>query len=118
MPCNVLVVEDEPLARINITHFLQRATHNVYGAESGEAALDLMARMSFNSVISDFRLPGKINGLDVLNHQNATTPGRRLVLITAFGSDDVRSEARALGAVYMEKPLSLHELLSTIEAHP
>jgi DNA-binding NtrC family response regulator len=62
--------------------------------------------MSFNAVISDFRLPGKINGIDVLRHQHATTPGKPLVLITAFGSDQVRSEAGAMGATYMEKPLS------------
>jgi DNA-binding NtrC family response regulator len=117
MPCNVLLVEDEPIARRNITHVLRRATHNVYEAESGEAALDLLARMTYNSVISDFRLRGRLNGLDVLKHQNAIAPGRRLLLITAFGSDDVRSETEALGAVYMEKPLALSELLSIIEGH-
>jgi DNA-binding NtrC family response regulator len=100
----VLLVEDEPIARRNITHVLRRATHKVYEAESGEAAaLDLIDRVSFNSVISDFRLPGRINGLDVLKHHNALAPGRRLLLITAFGSDDVRSETEAMGALYMEK---------------
>ena len=117
MPCNVLLVEDEPLARRNITHFLRRASHNVYEADSGEAALDLMARVSFDGVISDFRLPGRINGLDVLKHQNAMAPGKRLLLITGFGSDDVKSETEALGAVYMEKPLALSEVLSIIEGH-
>ena len=86
MPCNVLLVEDEPIARRNITHALRRAAHNVYEAESGEAALDLMARVSFDSVISDLRLGGRLNGLDVLKHQNAIAPGKRLLLITAFGS--------------------------------
>lgn len=116
MPCNVLLVEDEPLARRNITHILRRAGHNVYEAESGEAAMDLIGRRIFDSVISDFRLSGRINGLDVLKRQNATTPGGRLLLITGFGSDDVRSETQNLGAVYMEKPLELTELLSFIEA--
>jgi DNA-binding NtrC family response regulator len=117
MPCNVLLVEDEPLARRNITHVLHRATHNVYAAESGEAALKLIDRVSFDSVISDLRLPGLVNGLDVLKHQNAIAPGRRLLLITAFGSDDVRSETEAMGALYMEKPLTLSEVLSIIEGH-
>jgi DNA-binding response OmpR family regulator len=118
MPCNILLVEDEALARRNITHILRRAGHNVYEAESGEAAVDLIGRVRFDSVISDFRLPGRINGLDVQKHLNELTPGRRLLLITAFGSDLVRSETQTLGAVYMEKPLSLSELLSIVEAHP
>jgi DNA-binding NtrC family response regulator len=115
MPFNVLLVEDEPIARRNITHVLRRATHNVYEAESGEAALDLMASVSFDSVISDFRLRGRLNGLDVLKHQNAIAPGRRLLLITAFGSDDVRAQTQALGATYMEKPVVLSEVLSIVE---
>jgi DNA-binding NtrC family response regulator len=117
MPCNVLLVEDEPIARRNITLALRRGTHNVYEAESGEAALDLIARIRFDSVISDFRLGGGLNGLDVLRHQNAISPGRRLLLITAFGSDDVRSETEALGGFYLEKPLILSEVLSFIEGH-
>jgi DNA-binding NtrC family response regulator len=115
MSCNILVVEDEPVARRNIAIFLQRASHNVQQVETGEAALSLISRVDFTTVISDFRLPGKINGIDVLKHQSTTASGKRLILITAFGSDDVRTEAEAMGAVYMEKPLSLSDLLSTIE---
>jgi DNA-binding NtrC family response regulator len=115
MSCNILVVEDEPLGRRNMTIFLQLASHNVHQAETGEAAVDLISRINFNTVISDFRLPGRINGIDVLKHQRDRSPGKRLVLITAFGSAQVQSDAEALGAIYMEKPLSLSELLSTIE---
>jgi two-component system response regulator (stage 0 sporulation protein F) len=96
---------------------LRRAKHNVYEADSGEAALDLMGRVNFDSVISDFRLPGRINGLDVLKHQKTIAPGKRLLLITGFGSNDVQSKTEALGAVYMEKPLALNEVLSVVEGH-
>ena len=118
MSCNILVVEDEPRARRNITLFLQRASHNVHQAETGEAAVDLISRINFNTVISDFRLSGTINGIDILKRQRERSPGKRLVLITAFGSAQVQSEAEALGAVYMEKPLSLSELLWNIEPQP
>jgi hypothetical protein len=36
-------------------------------------------------------------------------------LVTGFGSAQVQSDAQALGAVYMEKPLSLSDLLLSIE---
>jgi DNA-binding NtrC family response regulator len=118
MPCTILLVEDEPNARKNIALYLQRANHNVYQAETGEAALGLISRMGFHAVISDLRLPGRVNGIAVLQHQNETSPGKRLVLITAYGSTDVELQAKAVGAVYMEKPLLLKDLLSTIEPHP
>ena len=76
MSCNILLVEDEPIARRNITIFLQRASHNVHQAETGEAAVDLISRINFNTVISDFRLPGRINGIDVLKHQQEKSPGK------------------------------------------
>lgn len=115
MACSILLVEDEAVARRNISIFLQRATHNVHQAPSGEAALDLISRIDFNTVISDFRLPGRLNGIDILKRQREKRlPGNRLVLITAFGSAQVQKEAEAIGAVYMEKPLSLSELLSNI----
>ena len=114
MTCSVLIVEDEAVARRNISIFLKRATHDVHQAETGEAALDLISHIDFDTVISDFRLSGRLNGLDILKHQQERTPGKRLVLITAFGSAQVQAAAEAIGAVYMEKPLSLRELLSTL----
>ena len=114
MPCKILIVEDEPGARRNIAVFLHRASHDVHEAETGEVAFGLISRMSFNAVISDFRLPGRINGIDVLRHQREASPGARLILITGFGSDKVLSDAKAIGADYLEKPLLLAELLSKI----
>jgi DNA-binding NtrC family response regulator len=112
MSCNILVVDDEPLARRNIARFLERAGHRVREADTGEAAIDLIREHEFKTVISDLRLPGEMNGLDVLKHQNLTDPGKRLILITGFGSDEVQSAAKELGAVYLEKPLSMRGLLS------
>jgi CheY-like chemotaxis protein len=117
MSCNVLLVEDEPIARRNIAYALEDAGHNVYPAESGEAAFHLLTRVTFDCVISDFRLPGRVNGLDVLKHQNAIAPGRRLLLVTAFSSEYVRSETESLGAVYMEKPLAITDILSVVTGH-
>jgi DNA-binding response OmpR family regulator len=114
MCCNILVVEDEPLSRHNIVTFLQRAGHHVREADTGEAAIDLITVHDFKAVISDFRLPGEMNGLDVLKHQNQTDPGKCLILITGFGSDEVQIAAQELGAVYLEKPLSMRGLLPYI----
>ena len=112
MACNILVVEDEPLARRNMVAFFERAGHHVFEAETGEAALELLATRDFKTVISDFRLPGELNGIDVLKHQYQMDPGKRLILVTGFGSDEVQSAAKELGAVYLEKPLSMRGLLA------
>src|SRR5690348_11664520 len=116
MSCNLLLVEDHLPSRRNLALALQLAKHNVFEAETGEDALNLLSTVVFGVVVSDYRLPGMINGLDVLRRQIEKYPQTRLILITAFGSEEVQSEAAALGAVYVEKPFSLTDMLSIISA--
>jgi PAS domain S-box-containing protein len=115
MSLNVLLVEDDALSRRNLTIYLQQSAHKVFETDTGEAALDLMSRVNFDAVISDFRLAGRINGMDVLRHHAQMFPGRRIILLTAFGSDDLRAEAEALGALYREKPVAIDDLLASVE---
>src|SRR5215467_8364954 len=115
MSLNLLLVEDDALSRRNLTIYLQQFSHKVVEANSGEDAVKLMSRVNFDVVISDFRLPGRINGMEVLRRHAQMLPGRRLILLTAFGSDDIRAEAEALGAFYREKPIAMDDLLDSIE---
>ena len=116
MSYNFLVVDDRDLTRHNLALFFEQFGHHVHQASTGEAALELMARVNFDIVISDLRLPGSANGLDVLKHCARSRPESGLILITAFGSDEVRSETDRLGALYYEKPISLDEVRAGVEA--
>jgi DNA-binding response OmpR family regulator len=118
MACNLLLVEDDALSRRNFTIYLQQSEHSVFQADTGEVALELLSRVNFDAVISDLRLPGCINGIDVLRHHSQMLPGKRLILLTAFGSDEVRKEAEAVGALYREKPVSMDDLLVSVETLP
>jgi DNA-binding NtrC family response regulator len=114
MACTLLLVEDHLPSRRNLAFALQSANHNVYEAETGEAALGLLSTVDFQVVISDYRLPGITDGLDVLRRQKEKSSASRLILITAFGSHEVQTEAAALGAAYVEKPFSLSDMLSLV----
>jgi DNA-binding NtrC family response regulator len=118
MPYNLLIVDDKDLTRRNLTIFFEQSGHTVAQANTGEAALELMGQAGFDIVISDLRLPGSVNGLDVLKHHAEIRPGAGLILMTAFGSEEVRSETERLGALYYEKPISLNELLASVETFP
>ena len=76
--------------------------------------MKLLSEKSFRVVIADLRLPGLVNGLDILKQQNKQSPGAKLLLVTAFGSDEVRRQTENIGAVYIEKPISLDEVLSIV----
>jgi DNA-binding NtrC family response regulator len=118
MARSVLLVEDSSLARRNIATFLERAGYQVAQADTGEDALRLLQTSgNFDVVVSDLRMPGMINGLDLLSFQSRIAPRTGSILMTAFGSDQIRDQTKELGASYMEKPIKLNSLLQEIEKH-
>jgi DNA-binding NtrC family response regulator len=107
----ILLLEDDPISRRNLSLFLESAAYDVYQAETAESGLEAMAGAKFDVVISDLSLSGQLSGLDVLKNSS----GKRLILMTGFASNDVRAEAQRVGAVYLEKPISLDKLLSVLQ---
>jgi CheY-like chemotaxis protein len=63
-------------------------------------------------IISDFNLPGEINGIEILTTFKTISGSSdgTAILITAYASDEVLSRAQSLGAVYIEKPILLNSL--------
>ena len=112
----ILLVEDDSHARRNVARFLEYSGFHVSEAENGEKAVDLIRAIdNFDVVITDLRMPGMIDGLDVLSCQSQVSPGTHAILVTGFGSKEIQLRANALGIVYMEKPLLLQNLLSAVK---
>lgn len=115
MPTRVLLVEDDTVTRRNIATYLRRSQFDVEEASNGEEAVRLITAIDeYDVVVSDLRMPGMANGIDVLTFQQRISPGTACILVTGFGSDQLQRQAQAMGVVYLEKPLSLPDLLSTI----
>lgn len=111
----ILVAEDERLARWSVAEFLRSEHFTVTEAEDGQRAIELVDLQAFDAVISDYGLPGKLNGLDVLRRYHERCPEKIKVLIT--GRDiDVRTEVEALGGVYLQKPVFLEDLLAVVSS--
>ena len=114
MAC-ILVVEDHPLARLSLTIFLRTRGYAVYEAIDGENAVTLLSSIPFDFVISDLHLPGKLNGIDILDLTKSSPHKIDAILISANGSEEAKAKANALGAVYMDKPIELKEVARIIE---
>ena len=111
----ILFVEDEAVSRRSIAHFLRLSGYEVHEAEDGEAALSLLSTIQIDVVISDLNLPGKLNGIDILDALKTITRKIEAILITGRGSEEIKSKANSLGAAYLEKPVRLQELESTLQ---
>ncbi len=111
----ILVVDDDPGQRSLLQTFLERHGHRPLIADSGEAALKLLATAPVSMMISDVRMPG-MTGLETLRRARQLHAKLPVLLVTAYA--DIREAVGAMrdGAVnYLSKPIDLDELLRTIE---
>jgi Response regulator containing CheY-like receiver, AAA-type ATPase, and DNA-binding domains len=117
MPIRVLLVEDDTLTRRNTALYLRRAQIEVDEAADGNEAIRLITSIDrYDVIISDLRMPGRVDGMDIITHQQRVSPGTLCILVTAFGSDQVQRRAQDLAVTYLEKPISLPDLRSKVTA--
>ena len=110
-PLHVLVVDDEPLIRWSVCETLSDLGYDVEQAGDAGSALRRVsaADRPFDVVVLDLRLPD-VNDLSLLGTLRTLLPGAMLVLMTAFGTQEIISDARALGATILNKPFELDDL--------
>jgi DNA-binding NtrC family response regulator len=102
----ILIVDDEAIVRDSISDWLKDSGYETETAETGEEALDLIAKKDFSVAIIDVRLPGK-SGIAVLKEIRAVKPGIKTIVITAYPSESAAEEVKKLGAAdYLIKPFS------------
>ncbi|MCL7453247.1 MAG: response regulator [Anaerolineae bacterium] len=116
MPTNrVLIVDDDEMIALCLRQSLELTLPDcaVDVAYSGEEALRSLARKTHNLIITDFHMPGAVDGLDLIGearHLDADIP---IILMTGFGSPGLRAKAATLGVNhYMQKPLDIERLLA------
>ena len=72
----------------------------------------------FDLVITDIRMPG-LTGLDILSAVKKFQPEMPVIVITAFGGEEVYRRSMARGADgYLEKPIHFHKLKTLIQDGP
>jgi DNA-binding NtrC family response regulator len=108
----VLVVEDELLIRWAIAETLAHAGHVVIEAEDGAAAVRALTDVAeaIDAVVLDFRLPDS-NDLGLLATIRRLAPASIVILMTAYGTEELTKGAFELGAYQViDKPFEMHDL--------
>ncbi len=106
----LLVVEDEKNTRDGLRRALEDR-FEVYLASDAAAGLNVLESESVDLLLTDLRLGGEMDGMELLAKANALQKPPVCVLMTAYGSVDVAVEAMRQGAYdYVTKPLNLDKL--------
>jgi DNA-binding NtrC family response regulator len=107
---DLLLVDDDTELRSDMARYFSRHAHRVEQAASGEAALDLLERRSFDVMVLDLMMPG-LSGLDVLKEMQSRNAECEVVVLTGEATIESAVEAMKLGArEFLTKPISLKEL--------
>lgn len=112
----ILFVDDEPLMGdlFRLMFESMKDQWELYFANSGPEALELLAQVPCDVVVSDMRMPG-MNGAQLLNEVLKRYPRTARVILSGYAERE--TVARALGAAhqFLQKPSDILSLKSTLE---
>lgn len=114
---NVLIVDEdsELLATLTDGLFPERTDIAILTATDGESALEHLKDVRVDLLISDIKMPGKVDGFQLILRAKEITPDARVIIITAFGSHRVQNFADRIGIThYIEKPFNTDELREAV----
>lgn len=109
----ILIVEDDPVARRNLSVLLSDEGYEVDQAADGIQALELLGRRAFDLVLSDIVMP-RLDGLKLLEQVKSMLPHTPVMIMTSYISSSLASIPPG-AAEFIHKPLLIDELLVKVE---
>jgi len=97
----ILVADDSRAMRMIVTRTLRQAGfagHDIIEAENGKEALETVVRQSIDLILSDWNMP-EMTGIEFLRALRAKGVKTPFCFVTSEGSEEMREQAQAAGAV-------------------
>ena len=112
----ILVVDDEVGYRKVLSNALTERGFVVRTAATGEEALAELKKHEFPIALLDMKLPGGIDGLELLQRIKGMYNNTSVLIMTAYGGIETAVEAMRRGAFnYITKPFNLDEIILNID---
>jgi len=114
----ILVIEDEPEMRRNITTLLRFKEYEPIAAENGRVGIEIARREQPDLILCDVMMP-EMDGYGVLRSLQADAKLALIpfIFLTAKGEkDDLRSGMNLGADDYLTKPVGIDDLVLAIEA--
>ena len=106
----ILLIDDDEWVRDSMSLLFEGEGCQILTLETGEEALKALKETNYHIIIADYRLPG-MDGLDLLREVHKSHPETIRILITAYGSKAVISEATQMGIdEFVNKPFTSAEI--------
>jgi len=103
----ILLVDDDEWIRDSLTVYLSTEGCHILAVETAEEGLELLKQEDWDIILTDYKLPG-IDGLTFSKKIQEIRPDAIKILMTAYKSKEVVSEARSVGIQdLIDKPFTI-----------
>jgi two-component system, response regulator PdtaR len=82
----VLLVEDEPIIRLDLASELRGAHYEVIEASNAGEALSVLDSQAIDLMISDVVMPGSMDGVALAEHARAVNPDMKIIIVSGYSS--------------------------------
>ena len=111
---NILVVEDDPTNLATVSMILEKDGYQVFQAENGSKALDILSKSEVNVLVTDLKMPN-MDGVELLDITKKNHALVEVILITAHGTVEIAVEAMKKGAYdFITKPFRKIDITKTV----
>jgi DNA-binding NtrC family response regulator len=111
----ILVVDDEVDFVETVVNRLKKRNLDAKAATTGEECISLLNEQLFDVVLLDIKMPGGMDGIEVLREIKKIQPLTEVILLTGHASVETSIEGMKLGAFdYLLKPIKFEDLLQKI----
>lgn len=113
---HVLIVDDDP----DITYIVSMGLAKFKGhsiidvAHNGQDAIAKLHKNSYDLVITDYHMPD-MSGFEVAQNVRQLSPNTQVMLMTAYGSDELQTAAQETLDGYINKPFSIRQIREVVE---
>jgi len=107
----ILIVDDEREHADGVAESLEKLKAKTIAVYNGKDALEILREQMVDVVVTDLKLGGDIDGLDVLEAAKKYNPNTEVILITAYATIETCKKAIRQGAYdYLVKPIDIDQL--------
>jgi CheY-like chemotaxis protein len=107
MSYRILIVDDSKLARMSVAKALKTLHPEWIRVEAANAdeAIQAVKEAGADIALVDFNMPGR-DGLELAADFRKSNPDMPMAIVSANYQEEIRARAKAVGAVFLQKPLT------------
>ena len=112
----ILIIDDDKDMRFILSNVLENEGYKTIAVEDGSKAFKEIEKHTFDLILLDFKIPGIMDGMQILEKMKQINKEIIVIMITAYGEIKKAVQAMKLGAFdYITKPFDNEELILVVK---